>query len=403
MLKAELKKFVQPVLILVAILISIVFYQLELNWLYTYWPNGALVPIYQYADDWHDRFGKTMSDADFDAVQQEYELLREETGQILAKSELGKENNIKSYEDFEEKESHLVEGSIDELSAADRLERENFRELELVAEQNVYKIQAYQWIEKAMSKFESEEAFFKDKNVSDQDKKLLSDYLLKEQGWRNNLPEYLSGQVSSHISKILNLTLIIMSLLLPAVFIKDNILKIKATQWTSKKGRSLVKVQYLAMQLTGFVVITLGLLVFLGPILATEFTRYFSSGLNSFFTEISTFGTNYSYTSLTFGQLLLLLIGFVYLLGFSFSNILFFISQTSKNYLTMLMKVIPMLVIFVIASDTIIMKALHLDNRLYEITQLLNVEIYATCAILIASLILGTLSIRKIKKQELLE
>lgn len=54
----ELKKLVQPSIFLVALLITIVFYNLELNFVHKGWPNAGAIQYYEQASDWQKRFGQ---------------------------------------------------------------------------------------------------------------------------------------------------------------------------------------------------------------------------------------------------------------------------------------------------------------------------------------------------------
>lgn len=97
-----------------------------------------------------------------------------------------------------------------------------------------------------------------------------------------------------------------------------------------------------------------------------------------------------------------LVILLVYLVGMSFSHILFFIGQTSRNYLNMLMKVIPMLTVFIMLSSLIFNHAFYLENKIYQWTGIVNSELYVSLLLLVVSVGIGITPIFMSKKRELI-
>lgn len=398
MLKIELKKIIQPILLIVVLLISVVYYHLELSFLYNYLPNGAMIEEYNYAKKWQTEFGHSMTDENFQEVHQNYQALVQEVDELIVNNPKGQERHLTSLADLEKWEESLPDGSRDELSATELKEWDVLQEL--TSDNRFSQVRAYQWIEEGLERLSSKENFYKDRPTKAKTKERLNQVLFEEESWRNILPESLPSTVSAHIANILILCLILMALLLPAPFVRDNLLKIKGLQWSSRKGRSLVLTQFMATQLGSFLILTLGLLVFLMPIYLTEFPRYFSSGLNSFLTESWASG-EYSFLHVSFGEWIWLLILLVYLVGLSFSSVVFFIGQNSDNYLSLLMKLIPILTIFILLANMIVSRGFYIQNRLYQKTEIVYVELYLTLVIVVISLIIGILPITTSKSKDL--
>ena len=402
MVKVEFKKFIQPIVIGVVCLISFVSYQYYISFIYTFWPNGGITEFYNFSHDWHDRFGLSMSDADFEVVANENQERVKKADSIIKESEYGKQRGINTYKEFKTYESELPEGSILELPKSDQKERQELRAFIQSNEKVFSQIETFETIIKEKQSFSSPEVFVKGREINQKEQEKLTKVLFQNDSWRNILPMYLPDTLASRISDMLITILIALGLLIPFVFVKDTMLKIKATQWSSKRGRNIVKSQYIATQLWSLMTITVMLGVFLYPLKNTEFTRYFSSGLNSFLGESWFQGRNYSFLEITFGSWLCLVILLVYLVGMSFSHILFFIGQTSRNYLNMLMKVIPMLTVFIILSSLIFNYAFYLENKIYQWTGIVNSELYVSLLLLIASVGIGITPIFMSKKRELI-
>lgn len=285
MVKVEFKKFIQPIVIGVVCLISFVSYQYYINFIYTFWPNGGITEFYNFSHEWHDRFGISMSDGDFEVVANEHRERVKKVDSIIKESEFGKERGINTYKEFKTYESELPEGSVLELPKSDQEERQELREFIQPNEKAFSQIETYESIIKNKQSFSSPEAFVKGREINQKEQEQLTKVLFQNESWRNILPMYLSDELVAIISNMLITILIALGLLLPSVFVRDTMLKIKATQWSSKRGRKIVKSQYISTQLWSLLTITVMLGVFLYPLKNTEFTRYFSSGLNSFLGE----------------------------------------------------------------------------------------------------------------------
>ena len=72
MFTVEFKKLFQPILLLVALLVTIVFFNQELTFIHKFWPNGGLIPIYDHASDWQNRFGQTLEDEEIAEISNKY-------------------------------------------------------------------------------------------------------------------------------------------------------------------------------------------------------------------------------------------------------------------------------------------------------------------------------------------
>ena len=402
MVKVEFKKFIQPIVIGVVCLISFVSYQYYINFIYTFWPNGGITEFYNFSHEWHDRFGISMSDADFEVVANENRERVIKVDSIIKESEFGKQRGINNYKEFKTYESELPEGSILELSKSDQKERQKEQEFIQSNQKLLSQIETYEVIIKDKQSFSSLETFVKGREIDQKEQEHLTKVLFQNEGWRNTLPRYLPDEIASGVSEMLITILIALGLLIPSVFVRDTMLKIKATQWSSKRGRKIVKSQYIATQLWSVITITVMLGIFLYPLKNTEFTRYFSSGLNSFLGETWFQDRNFSFLDISFGSWLCLIIFLVYLVGMSFSHILFFIGQTSRNYLNMLMKVIPMLTVFIILSSLIFNHAFYLENKIYQWTRIVNSELYVSLLLLLVSIGIGIIPIFMSRKRELM-
>ena len=399
----ELKKIIQPAMLVVAILISLIFYKLEISFFYTMWPNGSLIESYQFAYQWKDEFGKKMQDEDFKQVAKETDKLIETADKQISASDFGKKHKLTNYQEFVSYRDSLPEGAVYDLNEKDKKERQllfNFYQ-ELNQNQLISKIEIAQQIQKSISYFKDEKGFFKQVKVKDETEKLrIKQAIFEEEDWRNILPEYLPSTVTSLMENILVLSLVLMVVLLPSHLVRDNILKVKTLQWSSKKGRKINYTQYISTMFAGFMIITISLVVFLAPILSTGYVRYFDSGLNSFF-SVTDFDFIYSYLSITFGKWIGLLILLIYLIGMGFCSLLFTLSQTSKNYLSMTLKIIPLLTIFILVTVSIMKNAFYNQNFWYRSFGFFNGELYVAIFLFLVGILFAMRGLVKNQRQDL--
>lgn len=399
MLKAELKKFASPFLFLIAVLISLVLYHTEISFIYNYFPNGAGVPIFNYTLKWQEEFGSKMTDENFQKVEEDYKELIKETDEIIATSSYGKERNLKSYQEFEDWRESIPGERRDELNEEEAKEWDALGEF--IQKPQFMQIEGYKNIKDGLARFTSEKSFYQDRPINSKKKELLNESIFEKESWRNILPEGFPGTVSAMIATILMLGMIIMALFLPTPFVKDTMLKIKSLQWTSRKGRSLVATQYMATQLISFVILTGVLCLFLFPLVKTNLAKFFNNGLNSFFTESFVTG-EYSLFDFNVSKWIWLLVLLVYLIGLSFSSILFFTAQHSKNYFSLLLKVIPLLTFYIIVGNQMVSGGFYINNYFYKKTEVLWIEMYLAILLFIAGVVIGIMPIFTSRKQDLL-
>ncbi|MCM2677404.1 hypothetical protein [Alkalicoccobacillus plakortidis] len=381
MLTVELKKLFQPLLLLVALMITIVYYNQQLNFIHTYWPNGGLVPIYDHASDWQDRFGQSLEKEDIAVVEDEYLTLVEQADNILLENAIAEQLELKNYADFESwYKENLPSVAINEM---DEDEKEIVEKIDAIQQDLIDytgqsiedKIVALQTLYLSIEQFDSSDTFLMNEHYTVKEREILSANLFMEEGWRNILPTYLSSTVSGYFESILTLLIFLLSLLISSVFVRDRLLGLQKLQWSSRHGRNILWTQFVSGMIASFLLITCIVGLFWGLLYLTDFTQYFSNGLNSFFIRddepllVSLF-------QWTFGEWIIKLVLLVYLIGMAYSGILIFLSQTSKHYLSLLMKIIPVGFIFIAIANRVFKDAFYLKNDLYQWTNISLVELY---------------------------
>ncbi|MGX7198128.1 hypothetical protein [Enterococcus olivae] len=402
----ETKKLFQPFMLLIGLLIGLVFYQQNLSFIYEYWPNGSAIPVYDYAKEWQERFGPSLEDDELQIIEEEYQQLLALADERIADDETAKQLRLANYAAFSSwSEQHLGHKRIDEMTheEQERVEQIETINQALVDEEGqsiVTDLRVLKQLLERRHHFDSETNFFEREEYTATEQKVLSEELFHKNGWRSLLPEDLAFTLSHHFADVFILLIFLLSLWIPAVFVRDRLLRMRSLQWGSQHGRNILWSQFGATMAFGFLVISLVTALFYGMLYLTDFPIYFANGLNSF---LSGDTLSFSLQSWSFGQWLAMVVLLIYLFGLSFCSLLFFMAQTSQHYLSLLMKVIPVVFIFIFIADVVIKNAFYLKNSLYQWSALPLIELYTGIFLLILSvgISIGLCSYRQ--KQDLLD
>lgn len=405
---AEFKKLFRPIYLLIALFITIVFYNQEFSFILKYWPNGGMVPVYDQASDWESRFGQTLEDEEIAEIEAEYNTLVEQANQIVVKNPIAKQLQLTKYDDYQSwVQEYFPGGATKELNEAEReivKQSESIQQdlTEGMGQNTVIQIDVIGELIYAMKKFNSSDAFFNHEHYTEQEQKRLSETLFEEEGWRTIMPSFLPSHLALFFERILVLFILLFSLLVPSVFVKDRLVGVQKNQWSSHHGRKIVWTQFFVGMTASFLLITCIVGIFGSVLYATDFTKYFSNGLNSFFTA-SEEPYLFSLYRWTLNEWMLNIILLVYIIGLAYSGVLLFLSQTSSHYLSLLMKIIPVAFIFIVIANQMLTDVFYLKNSLYEWTKIPLIEIYTGILLLMIGVSLPIIYCIRQRNQDLMK
>ena len=381
MFTVELKKVFQPILLLVALLITIVFFNQELTFIHTFWPNGGMVPIYDKASEWQNRFGQTLKEEDIAEIEAEYVTLIKRADKIVSENPIAKQLQLENYAKFTAwYQKNVPNVAINEMNEEEKeiVQQIDAIQQDLIDDRGlslVDKIDVLQNLYDSMKQFDASDMFLQQEHYTDKEREMLSKTIFMEEGWRNILPSYLSSTVASYFESMLVLFIILSSLLIPVIFVRDRLLRIQHIQWSSHHGRNILWTQFIIGMTASFLLITCVVGIFGSLLYFTDFTQYFSNGLNSFFidNEEPLLVSIYEWT---FAEWIMKVVLLVYLIGMAYSGMLLFLSKTSQHYLSLLMKIIPVGFVFIFITNRVLKDAFYLKNELYQWTKIPMIEIY---------------------------
>lgn len=407
MFTVELKKLCQPILLLVALLITIVFYNQELNFIHKFWPNGSMVVTYDYASDWQDRFGPTLEAEEIEEIKVEYATLVKQADKIILENPMAKQLQLESYAEFKLwYEENVPAVRTDEMNEEEQaiVKQSDVIHQDLIDDTGhsmLLKIDVLQSLYRAMERYDSPDVFLDDKYYTEKEREKLLEVLFLEEGWRNILPRELTSTVSIYFSSIFTLVIFLLSLLIPTVFVKDRLLGLQKIQWSSRHGRNILWTQFASGMTASFLLITCIIGIFGGLLYFGDFTKYFSNGLNSFFNDYKE-SLLFSFYSWTFNQWIISIVLLFYLIGLSYTGILLYLAQTSQHYLSLFMKVIPVSFLFIVIAEQWLKDAFYLKNILYQWTKVPMIELYAALCLLVISISLPIVYCMRQQNKDLL-
>ncbi|GAF21078.1 hypothetical protein JCM19047_748 [Bacillus sp. JCM 19047] len=404
----ELKKLVQPSIFLVALLITIVFYNLELNFVHKGWPNAGAIQYYEQASDWQKRFGQNLDDENIAEIEADYKFLIEQADNIVVNHPIARELQLSNYAEFERwYEENLPAGAINELNEQEMEISQQLNAIQQsLVDHNNYSIDGQiavlRTVFNSISQFNSPESFLNNTLFTEVERERLSKTLFHDEGWRNIVPPQLTMVFAAHFEGLLKVLIILMSLLIPSVFVRDRLIGIQKTQWSSHHGRRIRWTQFAVGMTASLMLITFIVGLFVSLLYTTDFNRYFSNGLNSFFT-IREEPLMLSFYQWTMNQWIGRMVILIYLIGLAYSGILLLISQTSKHYLSLLMKIIPISFMFIMIANSVLKDAFYLKNDLYQWTNIPMVEVYASILLLIVCISLPIIFCLRQKEKDLVD
>ncbi|MET3506656.1 hypothetical protein [Halalkalibacter oceani] len=307
----ELKKLFTWKIMLLLFIVASLFYQLFISFYFDHFPNGRpngdshLVLIEMRED-----YGRFFDEEEFVHFQEKYEERVAEADQFLQARPEYVEAGMGTYADFRNRSG---EGEY-ELSS--RLLFDEGVDLFWELQAREYMIERYSRIGTLSN----------DYNEAHQ----AREQQLIDSG---QITAIFSGEIFSNYNSLITYTavLILLSLmvLLTPVYLRDRRTRLVELQYTFKKGRPLLITKLFASLTASFLLITVYLAALFLLYRGNNTAMFLDAPINSFF--------NYemiSWFDLTFSDYIALTVGAVYLLGFLFTLLIFFISSVVPNYIS---------------------------------------------------------------------
>jgi hypothetical protein len=154
------------------------------------------------------------------------------------------------------------------------------------------------------------------------------------------LPQYVTYQINGIYRTSFLLILGTLLILLAPIVTKDNMAGVRALQYSSKTGRKALNIQFAAMMFTALIVATIQIAAIFGLFIGRVWHPFLDTGLHSLFNR----GT-YNWFAGTYWQYFILIFLLMLTLAFAVAMLVFVFSKLSKNYITLLLGIIPLSIV----------------------------------------------------------
>ncbi len=394
----EMKKIWNIKIILLIIFSSLVVYNMFMSFNINYFfSNHPEQECYVFAMEMTKKYGKRIEQKEFDQfIKEKKLLLNQEFIQSIANESILTDNGIYTFDDMylffnAEGNRHI---QLEKLNGdEEKLQLMSDSKCRIYGKEYDYIGFKFQTIMHIENDYLNAEKYI-DYDISSQDTGPKSITRLQE---IKDTKQYKN--ISINETRIINRiqpyfffgSIVIMLgviILISPLITTDNLRNMSLLQYTSKKGRKLLSHQLIACLISTFILVTLKVLIF-GGIFSTLGTQVFwNNAFNAFYNH------SYSTFDFTYGQWILMQVGLLYLLAFVLTFIVFVISKMSKNYITLILKGIPIFTVFVFICMRIFDKPFFMKNPLYRFTQIVGIELIVTL-LLIALGIVGYVALYK--------
>ena len=407
MLKEEMKKIWRPGILAVLILLGFVYYTMYLEFYIQYFPNGPEYKgIYQVAADWVKRFGTTLEPEEEAEAAREIPALESEASGYLSVNPVARQYGLASYEEYEQFYNRSVQRMQGEMTTQ---ERDRYADAMILSNyltgeetDNIDgRIYATRLFTQMYELWEQEGVNFRNKEFMDgytqrEYTHAADSFFGEDHAWRNILPAELPEAFSTYRGYVLIWVCVSCCLLLSPMPVRDRMRSMRPLQWSSRHGRDILRTQFAASMLSGAALTAINLLVFGGLFMTHGIHTFFGCRMFSFM------HTGFSWINPTFGAWCLLLVFLIYLTGMGITAIAFFLSLHSTNYVAMLLKLIPLVILTALLCPRLLIRLFYYGNSLYQLTSIPGIEGYTALLILATGLILFMITSHRQKRQELL-
>lgn len=378
MLKEELKKIWRPGMVLLLVLLGYVYYIMFLEFYIKYFPNGPhAAGIFQVAAELVEQYGTSLSAEEAAEWEQELPKMYERADLYVKGFEPAKKYGLSTYEEYLNFCNDTVEalgnGEAADLNEAYADSRiiENYLtgdETENIGGR-IYGAECLLGFYHVFMEFGPEAVSRLDRSLSIREYEHAEKMLFGEDKlWQNILPDEVPETVSTYLGYLLVWMCLSVCLLLSPLQVHDRMSRMKALQYSSKKGRGIFMTQFYAVMLSAFL-LTTGNLALFGGIFATNGTGVFASCRMFSFASTGGCWQNWTYKGWCAALIVL-----CYLVTMGTAAISFFLSGYSSNYIAMLLKLIPVFTVTAFLSPAILYRAFYYGNMIYRMTGVPYVE-----------------------------
>ena len=157
---------------------------------------------------------------------------------------------------------------------------------------------------------------------------------------------------------------------------RERLTGVETLQFSSKRGKRIVVSQYMAVMLSAIFFIAVGITVLYGLYAGNGVGFFWNNPINSFY-----YSEIYWY-DMTYGQYILCLLAIIICYIMGTVGITFALSCHSKNYISLMLKLVPVLILVSVLMYCTITWLFSFHNMLNRLTQVKGIEVICSVAVL---------------------
>ncbi len=371
MVRAEMKKIWKPGIVVLGIILSLLFYfSFMYRWVkpFTQYHDStgtdSLGVTLELCSEFIEKYGNEIDADEFAEIEREYTQLLSLAGARIAENELFVQNEIHSYEDY----LQYMQKALNGEEGYDYGTYSKMRDLMI---QETGKSPIY---------FEAYENIMQRYRTAGGDRTSV-------------LPAEVVLYANNYFVYLMIWCLLCTFLIAAPVMVNDRASHVIANQYSSKIGKKLYRTQYLCMEISVMVIVSMIVCAALFVWRTTGTLQYRNSEMTSFL------NTETSVVALTYGRFILYVVLITYLLTLGITNIVFYLSANSTNVISMLIKTIPVLIAGCLIA--LLMQGAFCErNCIYRICHIPCCELIIAGIVFVVSLCLNFENYRRLRRED---
>lgn len=394
----ELRKIWRPGILAALLALGAVYYYIRPAFYIEYFNNGAQDEAdFTLALDWVEQYGPTIEQPEREEIGHQ---LAEEEARFAAYAEDNPEMASRGITDFDSFEVFRDVSYADDAlyqAAKERGDLTLGHQVLYSGETNYFSILELRhflaaWDGEALPVPEA--GSFADSPRLDEKCVERVQAMRADRAGRSILPPHVDSSTSTYAEYLAIWCVVSAILLLSPTLVRDRLHRMRPAQWSSRRGRKILHVQFAAAMASGLLLTLLNIAIYLIPFASTGVLALWRCPLHSVF-------RSYPWFDWTYGQYLLALMGLILLLSLGTSGLTMVLSQYSGNYVAMLLKAIPLLAALTVLSALVMLYAFYFGNYAARFLGLSYGEVLCAALLAILGLALAALACRWQRRREL--
>lgn len=418
MIREELKKIWRPGMIGIFLLLGAIYYTMFMEFYIRYFPNGPQAEgIFQVSAGLVEKYGTSLSIGEMEEAKAEFSELYSEADGYIRGLALAQEHGLQSYEEYVNFQEKTYEdlnqfgnasdqsGNVSNQSDGLPDSNKDYRDLMLISNyltgsetKNIGgRIYGAEWLLQFYEREqEIRELFLRGELETDysvREQKRIQKLLCGEDAlWQNILPAMVTETTSVYMYFMLIWMCLSVCLFIAPLQVNDRLSRMRTFQYSSKRGRKIFSMQFKTAMLSAFILTILNLVIFMG-IFATNGTAVFRD------CRVYSFAAaEFSWVDWKYGTWCLVLMIICCLIAMGTAAAAFFLAHHSANYISMLLKLIPVIAVLATVLPPTLYQAFYFYNGMYRMTKIPYVEAVFSVLIFAAGNVLCRGTYGKIKK-----